>query len=813
MIKKLLLVFSLLIPAFIAGAQSYPNGLLMDSYDPSGDSIAIARVRARMDSIRQYRPTVAVILAGGGAKGLAHLGVLKMLEELGIPVDLIGGTSMGGLVGGLYSLGYGQEYLDSLVRDIDWNVMMSDRIPDSFQSYRVRKNKERYVLRIPFHYAKETDKERKIARKKIQEALSENASVRSSDMGKDFVAKAGLGLPDGFLFGFNVRNTLSSVSVGYQDSIAFDQLPIPFFCVATEMGEMKEKNWTSGEVVTAMRSTMAIPFYFRPVRLDKMVLSDGGTRNNFPIDIARAMGADIVIGSEMPGNRDYNNLNSLSDLLQQNIGLMSVDTRKKSREMADVIISHELKGYNMLSFDKKSVADIMKQGYENACTAREDLQALASRVTGAPAPERRPAIDIARRDVKVRSIRIDGVTEKEQKMLLGPSFYQKDSLYGRSDIERILSRLYGTKAFESVTYRLEGREEPFDLVFICQQGQVSEFGAGIHVDSDEFVYVGAYMGLGTRRLYGPRFTAELKAGNNMSLLLDAAYKPWGRLFPQIGLSVWTGFSQYKFWGEWGVEKVRYASFDSKMDLYLDVAGMVNGVARIGLSTEFQPFENYQGAYTTWDGWDMKSRWHSLFANLAYEKFDDSYFPMRGFKAYINGRWVFNGYSISLEESLLDESHEGPVQPYGVFSVGLLGAIPLGRQFSLNPSLYAGYSSVYQGKMYHRHLIGAGGLLAGRYMEGQVPFLGYGAGFRVCGQLTTVYGLDFNYRLKQKNFFTLTSNLLMTGDTWHDLADKDNLDLAVGLQYGRKTILGPLKVSAHWCNSTGFGMAFSFGLDF
>ena len=98
MIKKLLLVFSLLIPAFIAGAQSYPNGLLMDSYDPSGDSIAIARVRARMDSIRQYRPTVAVILAGGGAKGLAHLGVLKMLEELGIPVDLIGGTSMGGLV-------------------------------------------------------------------------------------------------------------------------------------------------------------------------------------------------------------------------------------------------------------------------------------------------------------------------------------------------------------------------------------------------------------------------------------------------------------------------------------------------------------------------------------------------------------------------------------------------------------------------------------------------------------------------------------------------------------------------------------------
>ena len=87
-------------------------------------------------------------------------------------------------------------------------------------------------------------------------------------------------------------------------------------------------------------------------------------------------------------------------------------------------------------------------------------------------------------------------------------------------------------------------KEPFDLVFICQKGQVSEFGAGIHADSDEFVYVGAYVGLGTRRLYGPRFSAELKAGNNMSLLLDGAIKPRGRLAPQIGLSVWTGFSHY-----------------------------------------------------------------------------------------------------------------------------------------------------------------------------------------------------------------------------------------------------------------------------
>ncbi|MBQ3984057.1 MAG: patatin-like phospholipase family protein, partial [Bacteroidales bacterium] len=108
-----------------------------------------------MDSIRQHRPTVAVVLGGGGARGMAHLGVLRYIEEMGIPVDMVGGTSMGGLVSGLYSLGYGAGYIDSLVRAIDWTVMMSDKIPDSYQTYKVRKNKERFAVTIPFHYDNE----------------------------------------------------------------------------------------------------------------------------------------------------------------------------------------------------------------------------------------------------------------------------------------------------------------------------------------------------------------------------------------------------------------------------------------------------------------------------------------------------------------------------------------------------------------------------------------------------------------------------------------------------------------------------------
>ena len=187
---------------------------------------------------------------------MAHLGVIRLIEELGIPVDIVTGTSMGGLVSGLYSLGYGAGYIDSLVRAIDWTVMMSDKIPDSYQTYKVRKNKERFAVTIPFHYDNE-DMRSRVERQLGYDKNYEQSDTRTGDMGQEMMAKIGLGLPDGFLFGFNVRNTLSSVSVGYQDSLAFDQLPVPFFCVATDMLSMTEKNWTSGNIVDAMRSTMA----------------------------------------------------------------------------------------------------------------------------------------------------------------------------------------------------------------------------------------------------------------------------------------------------------------------------------------------------------------------------------------------------------------------------------------------------------------------------------------------------------------------------------------------------------------------------
>ena len=818
LLKIALLPICISLSTLIGTAQ---NRIIAPSVNPTEDSLAVARVRAKMDSIRQYRPTVAVVLGGGGARGMAHLGVLRYMEEMGIPVDLVGGTSMGGLVSGLYSLGYGAHYLDSLVRAIDWTVMMSDKVPDSFQTYKVRRNKERFALTVPFHYD-DKDMRTRIKRQIRFNKNYEQSDTRTGDMGQEMMAKVGMGLPDGFLFGYNVRNTLSSVSVGYQDSLAFDELPVPFFCVATDMLSLKEKNWTAGSLVDAMRSTMAIPGYFRPVRLEGMVLVDGGTRNNFPVDIARAMGADIVIGSEMPTPRTLADLNGLANLLMQNITLMSADICETNRRNTDILLQHELKGYTMLSFDSKSVEDIIAQGYARAVENKEAFEEIAKRVgaePGAQAPERRQAIDLAKHKVRIGEIRYEGITEKESAFVISHALLPRNGLYGRAEIERILSALYGTKAFESVTYRISGDSEPYTLIFDCQKGQTNEAGAGLHVDLDEAIYLGGHLGIGTRRLSGLRFISELKIGQVSQLDLDLSYKPLAPL-PVFGVAWKNSYRNFSYRIDETTQarqfsKARYNGVNSRLELYAEDARMVYGNVRFGAAYEMEPFENYLDNQMHWEGWDFRSRWLSTFASLRYDTFNESYFPTRGFRLKLDTRYVFDGYSTFLEDEGMEagEYYEGEVSPYSVGTVHASVAVPLGRVVVLQPSVYAGWQTEQPGHMNFIHTLAAGGTVAGRYIDNQIPFFGFSQGFFICGSYAATAQLDVRFRLNHKNFLTLRGGVFQDKEVLADLVRTRPTAYAVGAEIGQKTVVGPMKFGAQWCDKTGFSVALSVGFDF
>jgi len=805
--------------SFGAGAQ------ILTSADPVADSIAFAKVRARMDSIRQYRPTVGLVLAGGGARGLAHLGVIKYLEELGIPVDVVTGTSMGGLVGGLYAMGYNHDQLDSLVRAIEWPVMMSDNIPNNNITYRLRKYRDRFVIRIPHHYDDE-DLEERFRREHLVDVMGEEARHGSSDMLKEAVAKMGIGMPDGYLFGLNVRNMLSSVSVGYQDSISFAELPIPYACVATDMYTMTPKYWTSGSLTDAMRSTMAIPFYFRAVRTEGAVLLDGGMRNNFPVDLAKEMGADIIIGSEMSVPRQIDELNSPIDLAFQTITLLSKEAVGPAREMVDFEVYHELKGYNMLSFDDKSVDDIINQGYQNALANKESFEAVAVLVAGKAVPTVRrpaPAVNLAQKKVRVGSIRFEGITQQELRAVLHPKDYPKDMEFDREKVERLLNKIYGSNVFESVTYHLEGREEPYVLVFDCQKGQVNDFAIGVRADTDETVALALHLGLGTRRLMGPRFTADLKLGTNPALTLDFSRK-FAKGIPTIGVDFRTRLMRTNIGWDNSVEERLWSI---AADVYLEDSRMTRGTFRVGLTAEMDPYEQYLSYGETWKDWDWKSYWLSAFANFKFDTFDDGYFPTRGVRLTLKGRYNFAGYSIDLDKNyaVLEEdpalTEGGRVPRYISTLASVEAAFSIGNHFTILPKLYAAWYQPFgvntitylaRDFMNMKHTTMLGGFMPDRYTEFQIPFFLWPANTRNSSPYTAMAQLDLRYCFARKNYVSVRSGVLVRGDELRDFAENYKY-WAFGAEYARQTPVGPLRLAAQWGRIGGFSVYASIGFDF
>ena len=838
---------------------------ILSSANPAADSIAFAKVRARMDSIRQYRPTVGLVLAGGGARGLAHLGVIKMMEELGIPVDVVTGTSMGGLVGGLYALGYKHDQLDSLVRAIEWPIMMSDDVPVEYVGYKIRKYREKYVIRIPHHYDDE-DLVDRLKNERIADKMAAESGHNSADMLNESISRMGLGMPDGFLYGLNVRNMLSSVTVGYQDSISFADLPIPYACVATDLYAMTPKYWTSGSITDALRSTMAIPFYFRAVRQNGEVLLDGGMRNNFPVDLARAMGADIIIGSDMSIHRELNELNSPVDFLLQTITLLASSANGPAREMLtqgkNFGVHHELKGYTMLSFDDASVDDIIDQGYKNALAHKEEFEAVAACVAGktnsAVVASHPSALNLAQTKVKVSDVQFRGIKEREKRWILHSKDYPADGMYDRAIVERMLNSIYGTNAFESVTYHLEGAEEPYTLVFDCQKGQTNDLAVGLRADTDETVAIALRYGLGTRRLTGMRMTADLKLGTNPSLVVDWGTKsriglPSYGIVCRVGLTNatvgWTGDTH---------EQLFYTAVDG----YLEDSRLRKGSLRVGVTAEMNPYEHKLGYSDLNLGWDWRSFWLSGFGTFKHDTFDDGYFPTRGIRLYADGRYVFYGRRLPKEfgypddfeyhpdddiddgtdgndgnasagfcfptragDVHLDELSEGPgsnnndflkrrdpVKPYFSLMGSVEAAFTIGQNFTVQPILYFGYNSTDSEDMNFRHRVVVGGFMANRYAEHQIPFFGFSHGFRPSSRFTLMPQLDLRYRFLRKNYVTARAGLFMRDSEFKFMFMGHQL-WATGVEYARQSIIGPLRVAAQYCDVGGFSFYASIGFDF
>ena len=291
---------------------------------------------------QQERPKIGVVLSGGGAKGIAHIGVLKALEEEGLRPDYISGTSMGSIIGGLYALGYTANQLDTIIRAVNWDLVLSNNIPFEYVAYEEKEYYNRYLFEFPF------------------------------DKGK-------LKLPSGMIEGQTLGEVLSRYTWPSKKYSSFDEFPIPFRCIATDVSTGKPIVFKDGSLAKALRSSMAIPTAFTAVDLDSTLVVDGGVVNNFPVEELYNMGADYVIGVAVSeGFKPAHDIENMASILMQVAMIPSSERIIEQKKLCNIYIAPDMQGYSTASFG--NYREILDIGYKTGEEYRPVFRQLADSI-------------------------------------------------------------------------------------------------------------------------------------------------------------------------------------------------------------------------------------------------------------------------------------------------------------------------------------------------------------------------------------------------------------------------------------------------
>ncbi|WP_373948786.1 patatin-like phospholipase family protein [Vibrio pomeroyi] len=386
------------------------------------------------------RPTVAVVLAGGGAKGAAHIGVLKALEEMQIPVDYITGTSMGAYVGGLYATGMSADEIESFIYTVDWNRGYRDRVNRSDRRVRDKEYEDRYQLNTDLGLGWGEIKARK-----------------------------------GVVQGQNMLRILRETTGNLSSFDSFDNLAIPYRSVATDIIELEEVVIDHGHLVDAMMASMSVPGALPPYEVDGRMLVDGGVTNNMPVDVARAMGADIVIAVDISTNykskEDFTNFLAAADQLSNYLVQRSTQEQAATLTDHDFFLQPDVGEMETTEFDKMPTA--YHAGYEATRQYTEQLSKLS--LSNADYQHYIDDKQKARRQLKhgdktvIDKVVINNNTHYSDKLLENRLNLDAGEVLKTSEIESKVQDLYALDRFELVTYE-------FDTVDGEEQ---------LHVDVDE----------------------------------------------------------------------------------------------------------------------------------------------------------------------------------------------------------------------------------------------------------------------------------------------------------------------------------------
>ena len=766
--KKAFLLFILLSSAFLLNAQNR--------------------------TIQAPRLKVGVVLGGGGARGASHIGVLKYLEEMGIPVDYVAGTSMGSIMGGFYALGYPPEEIASLIANINWSEYIGNKIDRPLMSEEARQRSSTLLLQVPFSLE----------------------SLFSSDSTSTFLSQ----LPSAYVNNASLINLFNNLCVGYQEEMDFNDLPIPFACVATDLITGEEVVMRSGSVPTSMRASMAIPGVFSPVTIGDKVLVDGGLVNNFPADVLRDMGADIIIGVEVTSNKDVTpaDLQSLPQVLARLVTNSTSAKRVENREMCDIHIVPDCSGYGMLSFTPEAIETLVGRGYEKASEYHDQLKAIKDAVdasAGRPvtttlhAPRAR---NLANDSVLIQSITINNVSELESDWLIRKSHLKVGGRYGEEKIERAMKVFRGTGCFDEISYQVKEHDsvhsdrslsEAFDLHVNMKPAQPHVVGLGVRYDTEDGAALLFHLGLNEKKFGGVKFNTNIKLSYSPKVNFALSYAA-----PSLA-AFSTAFDyrneHFRVVSE-NHQETNLQYHQRKGSAYFSQFHLLNMNTRIGLSYAYTKFDrsSIEVDYPDDSTLFVPNTLLTPFISLEYDNLDDAYFAKRGIKANVTARYHMDDkYKFRHNYFDLSYAFRAYISPWN------------GR-FTIIPQIYG--RIVGGDPDYFNLLVLAGGDYAERHFDAQLPFIGLTT-VEYLGSEAAVARCDLRYNTFKNQYLTAMYNI---GLHWSNFDLQGLSDMFVpvaqgaGLKYSYDSPVGPISLTVHWANIYErhlFGAYFSFGYTF
>ena len=644
---------------------------------------------AQTDSTIVQRKKVGVVLSGGGAKGMAHIGVLKVLEKAGIPVDIVTGTSIGSIVGGLYSIGYNSHSLDSMVRAQDWTYVITDKEDLRKQSLLDRKKANTYLFSTGL------------------------------TIGKHSVNAGGL------IKGKNLAELFQKLFVGYTDSLDFtNDLKIPFACVATNIMDNSEVVFHSGRLPQAIRASMSIPAAFSPVRIGDMVLVDGGLKNNFPVDVAREMGADIVIGVTLNGKpKTAEDITGTMKIVGQIIDVNCVNKYAENKALSDLWMNVDPHGYSTASFTAEAIDSLIRYGEEEAMRHWDEIIALKKRI----------GIDDSFRPLIYHPLRPNAMTERQhvtsfsfenmtpqaERFLIQKFHLNKvDSIDAKMEQE-LTTSMRMDLFYQTAECQLVPESDGVRVVLSAGDRKSLQLHAGVRYDTEESAALQLGLDIPLKTAVPVETDITLRLGKRLMARGEITVHPrsftrptFSYTFRRNDVDVYTnGDLDYN---------IRYNQSQAEfLPINFDLRHFN---LQMGLRWDYFHYRNTLGSESVNLGPLKNEHFFSYLARMVFNTEDNWNFPTRGVRFNAEYAFVTNDFA-KLDVRDADGNKQGKTMGMSDVRANWRMSFSCNDRFTIQPMLYGRliFGSVLSTGLSNT----IGGEWFGHYIEQQMPFAGIG----------------------------------------------------------------------------------------